>query len=301
MNPLLDRYMVYVPDEPGIVNSARASAPGLPLSHRAPHSVSSYRDLLEKVATLSFYNNRFRLLYRGQGSDYRLNRRGKSSGGTSLYPGILRQTRARDRVAALQTKYKRLARAESKLVERLRDRVIRGDRLVRWAVLQHYEVVPTPLLDVTPSVQTALSMAVMGRVEDTGYLYVLAFPQLSGPVSVSVESATQIIDLTQVCPPEAVRPHFQSAMLAGDYPTLDSVEATHRGEARVGNNFACRLISMFRLEKLTHWEAEGFTPSPHSILFPEDDNWRNICDAIRNEVKNEDATIMQVSSRHDQL
>src|SRR5437667_8777920 len=97
------------------------------------------------------------------------------------------------------------------------------------ALLQHYQVVATPLLDVTHSLQTALSFALADN-RDEVYLFALAVPQLTGPISVSIESMTQVVDLTQVCPPAALRPHFQSGLLISDYPVIDNARASHGGK-----------------------------------------------------------------------
>ena len=81
---------------------------------------------------------------------------------------------------------------------RLRQADIYHNEFVRWAILQHYEVCSTPLLDVTHSLQSALSFAI-GDGASEGYLFVLALPHLTGPISVSIGSKTIAIDLTQTC------------------------------------------------------------------------------------------------------
>lgn len=161
---------------------------------------------------------------------------------------------------------------------------IHRNQYVRWAIIQHYEICPTPLLDLTQSLQSALSFAI-GDGRKEGYLFVLAFPHLTGPVSVSVESMTQTIDLTQLCPPEALRPHFQSGVLVGDFPSFESLETTHGGEGMIGNNFSCRLLTKFHLANCASWRAEGFTSTPQAILFPNDrDRWFSALRAIKSEL-----------------
>jgi hypothetical protein len=283
MNPLsIDTYMVFDSSHPDIVNASAPSAAhaGLPLSRRPGHEVASYRSLLQKVAALSYHNSRFRVLFRGQPEDYNMILHGKTINGSSLYPSILRQT-GKDRVSELNKAFVTLARAEEELKKRLAVREIHQDRIVRWAILQHYEIVATPLLDVTQSLQTALTFALSNN-NDQGYLFALAFPQLTGPISISIESMTQVVDLTQVCPPEALRPHFQSGLLAGDYPVVDNTRSTHGGKGLIGNNFSCRLLSKFKLTNCRAWVDEGFVPTHKDILFPDSyDGWHAIARAIK--------------------
>jgi hypothetical protein len=222
-------------------------------------------------------------LYRGQSQDYTVNASGKPIEGSSLYPSLLRPT-GKDRISELNKRFGLLELAEEKLKKHLMFDEVHQDRIVRWAILQHYEIVATPLLDVTQSLQTALSFALSGNRDD-GYLFVLAFPQLTGPISISIESKTQVIDLTQVCPPEALRPHFQSGILVGDYPVVDCVRASHGGKGLIGNNFACRLISKFKLVNCREWIDEGFAPTHEEILFPNSyDSWFSEISNIKQEL-----------------
>ena len=272
--------MVFHHEDKGIV---RYDHPGLLLSAGPGHMVTSYRELLKKVAALTYYNSRFRILFRGQASDYRLMPKGDRGMRSSLYPSILRSSsdKGREKARVLDDRFRTLFAAEHRLKERLSVQEIHRNRIVRWAMLQHYEVCPTPLLDVTQSLQPALSFALLGNRDD-GFLFALAFPHLTGPVSVSIESMTQVVDLRQVCPPEALRPHFQRASLVGDYPAVDSREASHGGRGLVGNNFACRLLTKFKLTNCRAWANEGFSPTPQDILFPNsDDEWFSVLSSIK--------------------
>lgn len=275
MHPLsIDTYMVFHPDHNDIVNAQDVAPAGFVLSNRSGHQVSSFIELLKKIAKLSYHNSRFHLYFRGQSKDYSTNYRGEPISTSSLYPSILRPTGTENRKDALRKRFDKLAYAED-LLKALPISIgdLHQNQLIRWALLQHYEVTPTPLLDVTLSLQSALSFALNGSREE-GYLYVLALPHPHGPLSVSLESMTQIVDLAQVCPPEALRPHFQSGQLLSDYPAVSSVELSHDGRGMRGNNFAARLLSKFRLTNCRNWEAEGFTPTPDSILYPnEADQW----------------------------
>lgn len=278
--------MAFDHEHDGIINHRTT---GLPLSARDGHEVTSYRELLKKVAALHFHNPRFRILFRGQSKDYRLNMRGQRGIHSSLYPSILRPSSGKRREELLDERFRVLASAEQELKNRLWVHEIHHNQIVRWAILQHYEVCPTPLLDVTPSLQSGLSFALLGgRTE--GYLYALAFPQLTGPVSVSIETMTQVIDLSQVCPSEALRPHFQVGMLVSDYPVVDSRESSDARKGFIGNNFSCRLITKFKLSNCGAWASEGWSPAPENILFPNsDDEWWSLMTSIKQVVNAQQA------------
>src|SRR6185503_16245885 len=137
--------------------------------------VTSYAELVERVAELSFRNPQFILVFRGQSGDWR--NRAKNS---SIKPRIFRSARGMTEspsTRALRSRYASLARAEAALLgeyaaggfiglERLQ-----RYRILRWAILQHYEVCDTPLLDVTHSLRVAASFASFGG-HDEGVLYV---------------------------------------------------------------------------------------------------------------------------------
>ena len=94
--------MVFDAEHDDIVNSAAddVATPGIGLSNRDGHTVGSYIELLRKVAALSYYNRRFRLLFRGQSADYKTGQDITSD----LYPSILRSLTAnrKDRKAQLE-------------------------------------------------------------------------------------------------------------------------------------------------------------------------------------------------------
>ena len=217
------------------------------------------------MAVLSASNPRFQLLFRGQKKDYKMKEDSEIS---NLYPSIFRNLPllADEIKAELNSRYRKLYDADEYLNKQFKDSRLLRNKIVRWAVLQHYEVCPTPLLDITGSIQTALSFAI--DENDTGWIYVFGFPQLSGGVSVSIESQTQVIDLSQLCPPHSLRPHFQSGYLVSEYPEIDKPELSHSGLARVSNNFSCRLITKLKLEDCQRWGEQGFTRTPETILYP---------------------------------
>ena len=115
------------------------------------HFVRSFLELATKVAELQFRNREQVLMFRGQRADHK-----NVKHHTSLKPSLFRPgSSGRNPKGATLEPLHQLAQAERQLqlqykggdflgVERLK-----RQRVLRWAILQHYEVCPTPLLDVT--------------------------------------------------------------------------------------------------------------------------------------------------------
>ncbi len=233
--------------------------------------VASYGAVVERVAELSFRNPQFILVFRGQSGDWR--NRAKN---TSIQPRIFRSARGTTQPpspTALRSRYALLARAEEALIggyqaggfiglERLQ-----RYRILRWAILQHYGICDTPLLDVTSSLRVAASFASMGGKDD-GVLYVLAIPYLGGSVTAASEHGLQIMRLSSICPPEALRPHFQEGYLLGEYPELSSVlDKRHYHAYEI--DFGLRLLCKFRLEPGDFWKDPLFPQIQKEALFPD--------------------------------
>jgi hypothetical protein len=154
---------------------------------------------------------------------------------------------------------------EYKLPEQPR---IERHRNLRWAVLQHYGICATPLLDVSQSLRVAASFALLDASGGQAYLYVLAVPQINGAITVNDEAQLQILRLSSVCPPTATRPHFQEGYLLGHYPELQSVDEKQRYPL-YEVDFARRLLCKFHLVDLSQFWHSGFSASPASALFPD--------------------------------
>src|SRR5258708_8979151 len=214
---------------------------------KAPgHKVVSYIDLAKKVADLQFMNREHVLLFRGQKTDYK-NRQGNTSVKPSLVGG---SGEANASSSELIARFDKLGRAEFILESEYSRRKLLGvdrmkrQQILRWAILQHYEVCPTPLLDVTHSLRIAASFASDGA-DDEAFIFVLGAPNLSGAITASAEAGLQIVRLSGVCPPSAVRPHIQEGYLLGEY--LEVAGLTGKG-----NYF--------------HYEKE-FCPPPFAEIF----------------------------------
>ncbi len=247
----------------------RAKTTNREVRSRGCVTVKSYRDLVSKVAELSFYNPEHVLFFRGQTHDH-----SNEDGLTTLHATMFRPKRGNHRLTnrTIETRFQRLQEFSNRLKGEYvnqglagQDR-IRKHNILRWAILQHYEICRTPLLDLTHSLRVACSFAFDGVSDEDPYLFVLALPNVSGSVTSSSEHGVQIIRLLSICPPSAMRPHIQEAYVVGEYPTVDSYEQKieySRGDV----DFARRLLCKFRLKRNSFWSPE-FTKVEHSALYP---------------------------------
>lgn len=229
--------------------------------------VRTYSQLISKLAHLAYENPDLLLLMRGQAKDY------GERGITTLYPSIYRMPsdpesynhKLAERYATLSTKERALY--ESLQRTRYADRVARSE-LARWAILQHYEVCPTPLLDVTHSALVACSFAFLGESKSGYYhLFVLGVPQISGSITVSAAQAIQIVRLSGVCPPETLRPYYQEGYLIGSYPSVvnfDEKKYYRRDEM----DCAVRLVAKFRISTAPSFWDQGYQHLPQSAVYP---------------------------------
>jgi hypothetical protein len=233
------------------------------------HPVGSYFELAQKLAELQFLNRDHVLLFRGQANDY-LTSKGNSMMKASIFRHEGKKVPSK---AVLEKRFETLQIAEKLLVEAYCDAKLKGydrlrrHRLIRWAILQHYEICKTPLLDVTHSLRVAASFATDGNGGDEAYLYAFGVPNLSGAVTASSEAGLQIVRLSSACPPDAVRPHIQEGYLVGEYPEIPDYEQ-HSHYAFHEMDFGRRLVAKFRLDLKTLWTSENYQPATHEALYP---------------------------------
>lgn len=236
------------------------------------HPVSSYLELAKKIADLQFHNREHVLLFRGQHSDFK-----NRSGRTTLKPSVLRSDVQKPFVLPtpheLMSRFQRLKRREQSLVDVFQQRKVLGrqgitrHRILRWSILQHYEICDTPLLDVSQSIRVASSFASLGA-GSTAFLYVLAVPNISGVISASAEAGLQTIKLAGICPPNAVRPYIQEGFLLGEYPEMpDFDQKQHYRHYEI--DFGRRLIAKFRLDPRSFWVDPNFTKIERDALYPD--------------------------------
>src|SRR5579862_8828734 len=234
------------------------------------HPVSTFFELAMKVAELQFRNREHVLLFRGQSADHR-NRESNTSLKPSLFRPVPKTGRNPDEIVLVE-RFRKLEEAERALIiHYARQRLLGVERLkrhriLRWTLLQHYEVCATPLLDVTHSLRIAASFASQQSRGDA-FLFVLGVPNLSGAITASAEAGLQIVRLSSVCPPTAVRPHLQEGYLLGEYPDMagyNQKELYHHYEI----DFGRRLVAKFRFNPRKFWKADTFPQVARKALYP---------------------------------
>jgi FRG domain len=240
--------------------------------HGSGHLVKSFMELATKVAELQFRNRNYVLLFRGQRADY-LN----SAGNTTIKPTLFRPIESGVPSAnSLIRRFEKLKQAESELVRRYTQADLLGierlqrHRILKWSILQHYEICKTPLLDVTHSLRIAASFA-STKLSEEAFVFVLGVPNLSGAITASAEAGLQIIRLSSVCPPSAVRPHIQEGYLLGEYPEMSAYkqkELYYHYEI----DFGRRLVAKFRFRPRTFWRDDIFPKIDEEALYPSADH-----------------------------
>lgn len=232
------------------------------------HKVHSFLELATKIAELQFRNRNHVLVFRGQSGDYR----NKKSNST-LKPTLFRPLKkGNPSSSTLIKRFETLREAEKELALRYVqagflgiDRLKR-QRILRWAILQHYEVCPTPLLDITISLRIAASFG-SHDCEDQAFLFVLGVPNLSGAITASAEAGLQIVRLSSVCPPKAIRPHLQEGYLLGEYPEMSDF-AQKQEYFHYEIDFGRRLVAKFRFNPKTFWKDDTFPMVSKEALYP---------------------------------
>jgi len=243
-------------------------------------SVSSYSKLMDRIARLSYLNKDYLLFFRGQGTDYT-----NKAGASTLYPSIYRGDRlSREE---LELRFDLLLGASRRLSDIMQKEKpegyqdVRRRKYIQWSILQHYEVCPTPLLDLTHSLRVACSFAFLLDSKSDPYLYVFGLPYLTNRISINSEHDIVNVRLLSICPPDALRPYYQEGYLAGTDDITTDFDS--KGELDFNN----RLIAKFRLSRSKSFWGMGFRQIPESLLYPEKDWFKEICSSIRTEVEKE--------------
>jgi hypothetical protein len=247
--------------------------------------VAGYLELAKKIAELQFENRDHVLMLRGQSSDYRNKQRN-----TTIKPSIFRGRPNNPNGQELSNRFEILSLAEQELVRVYnqanlpRKREIERRKILRWSILQHYEVCDTPLLDVSQSLRIAASFA-SDHDGDGGFVFALGVPNISGAITTSMESEMQVIRLASVCHPQAHRPHIQEGYLLGEYPDIGAYSQKQLyPEHEV--DFGKRLIAKFRFIKNELWNDSNFPPIPHPALYPDHgDELKVVCDRVKQSIE----------------
>ena len=241
--------------------------------------VSTFTSLLKRLAFISYCNPQYSFFFRGQSKDH-----WQEPNGTLLYPEIYRLNN--DKVptkADMASRFHILEVAEEILLDHLKCanywmgfKKLDKFRELRWAVLQHYKICSTPLLDITPSLDAALAFA-KGDRSKYGYLYVLALPPLHHALDFNIYEELVAVNLKNICPPLALRPFYQNAYLLGSYPINDtSFSRTY--------NASRRLIAKYKIQWSKFWDGPIRVISPLKY-FPKADQMATACRHVATELQ----------------
>lgn len=243
-----------------------------------PKPISTFRSLVKEVAKISFNNPDLAIFYRGQSREHFV-----TENLTSAYPSILRNLRgSRSSRLHLSERYEILERADELLVDAFHEQDWDGlpvlDKFpeVSWAILQHYEICDTPFLDITSSLRVACSFALQHEGDD-GVVYVFGFPHTNGSISYYADEELINLRLLNICPPAAMRPHYQEGYLVGTFPTK---EIRRR---KVEYDLSRRLLAKFKIRKGRFWDS-NFHEIPRDALLPPSDRMEKIAKRIHQDL-----------------
>ena len=251
------------------------------ISAGAGTPVSGYFDLQRKVAMVGSHNPRYFLLYRGQRKDHRWSYR--KTPHSSLFASIYRPDVTGH--GLLGRSYRQRWDSLDRIVDIVRTYRSRSFANVRayreavWALIQHYEIALTPLLDVTTSLRVATAFAFLedhDEVGDDTFLYVFGLPNPHSGMSFCSDDHLSVVRLQSVVPGEVLRPHLQQAYLTGHFP-----------ESRQKNrhvNASGRLLAKFVLQRDRFVDHAESWIVPFRGLYPEDDEFLDFLDAKRTEI-----------------
>ena len=230
--------------------------------------VHEYRELIERIAFLGAMNKRLTLFYRGQTKDWK------------IMPSISRSSwqspfAARDKYPLQNHVVDYWRFLNETLGPKVYD-ICRRKGIPRWrglkmyrdakfSVIQHYELWPTPLIDITQNLRVACSFA-LPKCEKEGFLYVLGLPASTHSITFDADQHIVLARLQAVFPPIAKRPHYQDGFLVGRFP-FDGPN----GRNFERHNLGMRLLAKFKLLNLNSFWSDDFPCISYGALLPKDD------------------------------
>jgi FRG domain len=238
-----------------------------------PLVATSYTELVDMVAFFSVMNKRQSLYFRGQGRHLPpipalFRSSWKSIGGT--------EHNVPKNPAVLQRIYDHLNTRTSNIVLSVclkfpmpRQATLKMFREAVWAVAQHYELWPTPLIDITPNLRVGASFALWdGRHE--GNLYIVAMPPSTNSITFEADQHVVLARLQAICPPIAKRPHYQDGFLVGRFPFVSPSPNQIDNRPDEVSNLSRRLVARIVLKEGSSgsfWN-EDFPRMSTSALLP---------------------------------
>ena len=244
-----------------------------------PRKVATYDALVKDVARLQYHNRQFNMFFRGQTLDH-LDKEGKSTILASIFrkkPGEPR-LQLKERFTDLEKNVAKLRKAFSTNTPKFAGtHLLNKFQELGWALLQHYQVCPTPVIDITHSLHVACSFACEGNTGKTGIVYVLGLPWPTDAISYNSYEELVNIRLLNICPPQARRPFFQEGYLLGNFPNyrLDDPKRVPQFDP------ARRIVAKFEFPMGEDFWGKDFKRLPTSKIYPEQDKIRDICETLK--------------------
>ena len=244
-----------------------------------PKKINRYDDLVKDVAQLLHRNRQLTLFFRGQTKDY-LDKDKRST----ILAGIFRKKPGenklplKERFETLEANVEELRKAFAKSPIKLAGTLLLNKYPeIGWSLLQHYQVCPTPLIDITHSLHVACSFAFEGNTGKTGIVYVLGLPWPTDSISYNTNEELVNIRLLSICPPQAQRPFFQEGYLLGNFPNYKMDDPS-----RI-NQFdpARRIVAKFEIPISESFWGKDFKRIPSDKIYPKKDIVEGICKSIR--------------------
>lgn len=238
------------------------------------HPTKSYEEAVAIAAHLASEHRGSMLFFRGQTADHR-----DADDRTNLYSTLFRSPKGKVALRAEELEIRgRALDARVEAILRYRKELGLPGRSHRHletaiALIQHYGLAPTPLLDVTLSLRVAASFALPSREAERGVVYVLALPYPTASISHFTDQDMVLVRLSAICPYDAKRPHFQEGWLVGKYPIVNASSPTVLKERK--DNAAGRLVAKLSLDnRHGRFFGPGFPRIPESALLPVRDEFR---------------------------
>jgi FRG domain len=232
------------------------------------YPVTTFRQLVDEVANVTLSNKEYEMYYRGQTFDYKNNQAKFFKDRipkTTIYPAICRPEedgKGKPKYSIKKTLITKRYEELAKMID-----LTEGGRSYfeeyYYALFQHYDILPTPLIDITQSLRVAATFAL--RNVNKGFVYVFGLPYPNQSISYFSDLGIVLVKLQNVVPVEAIRPRYQEGYLVGKYP----IRATKTNEDDLAN----RMVAKFYIDntKGKFWDPY-FQPMPDEILYPDNDS-----------------------------
>lgn len=250
------------------------------MAGQSPYFVRLYEDLVRMTASISSYNPDYMVLFRGQNNDYLDDATGRSL----IMPSIYRANNGRElSLEELDSRFDVLGTACSLLESELTGEYkglfgkektrFASRRVEQWALLQHYGICPTPLIDLTRSLRTACWFALHNAdPSDSPVVYALGMPYMNGPLLLNSNDGLFQMELSGLMPPQAERPYFQKAVLVG------SERPDRRKESIHESNLGVRVLAKFSIPAGEDWEDDLGIDGKY--IYPKDDPFFKVANRI---------------------